>query len=86
MYFHCCSVDIDECAEGTASCSHGCKNTIGSYQCFCPEGTIALGDDQRTCTGEYMHVFSVVVGMLTHCIQCTCAYMNIEVCYLHVLN
>ena len=53
-----CFVDIDECAEGTAGCTHGCKNTAGSYQCLCPEGRIGLGDDQRTCIGEYiMYVF-----------------------------
>ena len=57
MYFPRYIVDIDECAEGTAGCSHRCKNTAGSYQCLCPEGRIALGDDQRTCIGEYVHVF-----------------------------
>ena len=62
-YFPCCSVDIDECAEGTAGCSHRCKNTVGSFQCLCPAGRIALEDDQETCVGEYMHVFSVVGGI-----------------------
>ncbi|XP_039213555.1 hemicentin-1 isoform X2 [Crotalus tigris] len=30
-------VDIDEC-ENRGVCQHECRNTLGSYQCFCPSG------------------------------------------------
>ncbi|XP_060630493.2 hemicentin-1 isoform X1 [Anolis sagrei] len=30
-------IDIDEC-ENRDICQHECRNTLGSYQCFCPPG------------------------------------------------
>ncbi|XP_061490012.1 hemicentin-1 isoform X2 [Rhineura floridana] len=30
-------IDIDEC-ENREACQHECRNTLGSYQCFCPAG------------------------------------------------
>ncbi|XP_034265503.1 hemicentin-1 isoform X1 [Pantherophis guttatus] len=30
-------IDIDEC-ENRGVCQHECRNTLGSYQCFCPSG------------------------------------------------
>uniref|UniRef100_A0A8D2KTM3 Hemicentin 1 n=1 Tax=Varanus komodoensis TaxID=61221 RepID=A0A8D2KTM3_VARKO len=30
-------IDIDEC-ENRDACQHECRNTLGSYQCFCPTG------------------------------------------------
>ncbi|KAM6456551.1 hemicentin-1 isoform 2-T2 [Liasis olivaceus] len=30
-------IDIDEC-ENRGVCQHECRNTLGSYQCFCPMG------------------------------------------------
>ena len=30
--------DINECQEGIEECEYGCKNTIGSYQCYCEVG------------------------------------------------
>ena len=43
-------VDIDECANGSAGCSHFCRNTIGSFRCVCPAGTF-IGSDGKTCEG-----------------------------------
>lgn len=31
-------VDVDECATGTHTCSHMCKNLNGSYACSCRDG------------------------------------------------
>uniref|UniRef100_A0A182Q292 Cell adhesion molecule n=1 Tax=Anopheles farauti TaxID=69004 RepID=A0A182Q292_9DIPT len=42
-------VDINECREKTDECSHYCKNTPGSYECYCPDRYL-LAKDSRTCT------------------------------------
>ena len=39
--------DINECA--IASCSQGCVNTKGSYECTCTIPGYVLADDGRTC-------------------------------------
>jgi fibulin 1/2 len=41
-------IDVNECAENTHTCSHGCINIEGSFNCSCPEG-LGLGDDGRRC-------------------------------------
>ena len=47
-------VDIDECKDinnGTNPCHNGtCKNTEGSYECFCPPGYI-LDSSGIVCVG-----------------------------------
>lgn len=40
-------IDIDECAEGKTECEY-CQNTIGGFQCVCPDG-YELNDDSKTC-------------------------------------
>ena len=47
--------DVNECS-GNHGCSHGCQNTVGSYQCTCPNG-YSLSSNQRTCAGNcFMHL------------------------------
>ena len=41
--------DIDEC-ERLKPCSHHCVNTVGSFQCSCPDG-MSLSGDGRLCIG-----------------------------------
>ena len=53
-----CNIDIDECADGTNTCNttayQGCRNTDGSYQCYC-----LYGNDTNTidCLRKYFLVF-----------------------------
>lgn len=44
--------DIDEC-ENRDVCQHGCRNTLGSYQCFCPMGYRVMPNG-KTCQGKKM--------------------------------
>ncbi|XP_051537274.1 low-density lipoprotein receptor-related protein 2-like [Myxocyprinus asiaticus] len=46
-------VDVDECLDSPAICSHYCNNTQGSYECSCSHGYV-LEPDGRSCkiTGE----------------------------------
>lgn len=36
MYTIC--LDMDECATDNGGCQHECRNTIGSYSCWCHNG------------------------------------------------
>ncbi|EDV93120.1 dorsal-ventral patterning protein tolloid [Drosophila grimshawi] len=40
--------DIDECAVNNGGCQHECRNTIGSYMCFCHNG-YSLHENGRDC-------------------------------------
>ena len=42
--------DTDECLEDHR-CSHGCRNTEGSYTCTCPRG-LSLTPDGSNCRGK----------------------------------
>ena len=44
--------DIDECSDGTDSCSQVCTNTNGSFTCGCKNG-YQLDTDEVTCNGMY---------------------------------
>ncbi|XP_035659846.1 signal peptide, CUB and EGF-like domain-containing protein 3 [Branchiostoma floridae] len=43
--------DIDECATNDGGCAHSCTNTIGSFECSCPDGFI-LSDNNLDCEPE----------------------------------
>ena len=55
--------EIDECAENSSGCSHGCTNTNGSYICTCPVG-YKLMRNQHTCMGEF--------ACITCCLDTAC--------------
>lgn len=44
-------LDIDECATGSHSCTHECRNQEGGYDCVCPAG-FELAEDEATCLDE----------------------------------
>lgn len=41
-------LDIDECADESATCTQGCVNTLGSFVCSCSPG-FQLGTDGESC-------------------------------------
>ena len=43
--------DIDECVNFNGGCEHVCKNSIGSYECFCYNGHL-LEADEHGCKGK----------------------------------
>ena len=61
--------DVNECS-GNHGCSHGCQNTVGSYQCTCPNG-YSLSSNQRTCQGNsvifsmIMRIFNIPLVLIT---------------------
>ena len=58
---HC--TDINECVEGSDSCSQICTNTIGSYICSCNPG-YRLASDGQACSGELNYYSFVTVGSI----------------------
>ncbi|XP_028397706.1 dorsal-ventral patterning tolloid-like protein 1 [Dendronephthya gigantea] len=40
--------EVDECEENNGGCEHNCRNTIGSYECYCMEG-YELHSDAKNC-------------------------------------
>ena len=40
--------DLDECSTNNGGCQHICKNTIGSYKCYCQNGFV-LHTDRHSC-------------------------------------
>ena len=43
--------DIDECVNFNGGCEHVCKNSVGSYKCFCYNGHL-LEADEHGCKGN----------------------------------
>ena len=52
-------LEIDECAENSSGCSHGCLNTNGSYVCLCPLG-YQLMPNKHTCIGQFSCTVPVI--------------------------
>lgn len=40
--------DVDECSENNGGCQHECRNTLGSFQCFCHNG-FTLHENGKDC-------------------------------------
>ena len=50
ILYHNCSIDIDECSNGSHVCdvNANCTNTVGSHNCTCKGGFTGNG---RSCSG-----------------------------------
>ncbi|XP_064556108.1 protein tolkin isoform X1 [Drosophila montana] len=56
--------DIDECAVNNGGCQHECRNTIGSYMCFCHNG-YSLHENGHDCKeGECKNEISAPFGTI----------------------
>ncbi|XP_030376137.1 dorsal-ventral patterning protein tolloid [Scaptodrosophila lebanonensis] len=56
--------DIDECAVNNGGCQHECRNTIGSYICFCHNG-YSLHENGHDCKeGECKYEISASFGTI----------------------
>ncbi|KAH8359477.1 hypothetical protein KR093_006961, partial [Drosophila rubida] len=56
--------DIDECAVNNGGCQHECRNTIGSYMCFCHNG-YSLHENGHDCKeGECKYEISAPFGTI----------------------
>ncbi|XP_064481555.1 sushi, von Willebrand factor type A, EGF and pentraxin domain-containing protein 1-like isoform X4 [Ornithodoros turicata] len=71
-----CEFDIDECVTGEHACSHICVNTLGSYECSCPQGMV-LNLDNKTCADSSYctqgdTVYLVGDTWIQDCQHCTC--------------
>ncbi|KAM8704027.1 hypothetical protein ACLKA7_008617 [Drosophila subpalustris] len=56
--------DIDECAVNNGGCQHECRNTIGSYMCFCHNG-YSLHENGHDCKeGECKYEISASFGTI----------------------
>lgn len=56
--------DIDECAVNNGGCQHECRNTIGSYTCFCHNG-YSLHENGHDCKeGECKYEISGSFGTI----------------------
>ncbi|XP_033211645.1 tolloid-like protein 2 [Belonocnema kinseyi] len=57
--------DMDECANNNGGCQHECKNTVGSYQCFCHNG-FTLDDNGYDCKeGGCKYEITTSAGTIT---------------------
>ena len=49
--------DVEECSDGTHSCSQLCVELDGGYECDCSDG-YELGDNKVTCKGTCSNITS----------------------------
>ncbi|XP_028781540.1 wall-associated receptor kinase 2-like [Neltuma alba] len=49
--------DVDECKELTHNCTSedNCRNTVGSYECYCPRGYTGDGTKEAGCHPPWRH-------------------------------
>ena len=64
LYFciilHSIHTDINECSNGTHTCSQTCTNTNGSFTCGCYSGFL-LDADGYACNGMQIHIHNIFI-------------------------
>lgn len=50
-----------------AHCQYGCEEVQGEIRCLCPSAGLQLGQDERTCVGEYPPTQKWIVNTLIEC-------------------
>lgn len=58
--------DVDECATSIGEkCKYKCRNTPGSYECYCPAG-YKLANFGSTCEGKFIaNIVEVSTSVIT---------------------
>jgi hypothetical protein len=50
-----CFTDINECDTNNGDCQHSCRNTYGSFNCYCRPG-YSLMSDGKKCMGRHFKI------------------------------
>ena len=59
------TIDTNECKNGEATCSKNtvCRNTVGSYDCYCKKGFEKKGS---RCVGKEAHLKKIHFHFISH--------------------
>ncbi|CAL1281077.1 unnamed protein product [Larinioides sclopetarius] len=77
-----CEYDFNECLENNGGCSHICVNTLGSWECKCPDGFLLSKDGLNCQDISFCKVDDQVYldgeTWVSSCQECTCERGNVQ--------